>query len=67
MKTSSSGDVLWVRQLGSVTEASSSEVISTSGSDKCFGVAVDNSGNVYCAGKTTYVRRLAPLSQYNFS
>lgn len=50
MKLNSSGDVVWVTHLGDVTTAPGG---SNAGIDQCNGVAVDNSGNVYCAGRTT--------------
>lgn len=53
MKLDSSGVVQWVRQLGDATETSSAEVVDTAGGDSCNNVAVDNSGNVYCAGITS--------------
>jgi hypothetical protein len=40
---------LWHTQLGSVTDSAGSNA----GNDTCNGVAVDSSGNVYCAGYTT--------------
>jgi hypothetical protein len=53
LKLDSNGNVLWVRQLGDDTETSSAEVVDSSGGESCNSVAVDNSGNVYCAGITT--------------
>ena len=50
MKLNSSGDLQWVTQLGGTTTASGGN---NSGSDSCYSVAVDNSGNIYCAGYTT--------------
>ena len=49
MKLSSSGDLQWVKQLGGTTAISGGD---TSGSDRCYSVALDDSGNVYCAGYT---------------
>jgi len=50
MKLNSSGVVQWIRQLGAVTSVPGGD---KSQLDQCGGVAVDSSGNVYCAG-TTY-------------
>jgi hypothetical protein len=50
MKLNSSGAVQWIRQLGAVTSVPGGD---TSHDDYCNGVAVDSSGNVYCAGPTT--------------
>jgi hypothetical protein len=49
MKLNSSGQVQWITQLGAVTAVPGGD---TSAVDACFGVAVDGSGNVYCAGYT---------------
>jgi uncharacterized delta-60 repeat protein len=49
MKLNSQGTLLWVRQLGAVTKAPGGN---NSGTDMCMGVAVNTSGNVYCAGYT---------------
>ena len=49
MKLNSSGTLQWVKQLGAVTTASGG---SNAGTDYCHGVAVDSSGNIYCAGAT---------------
>jgi hypothetical protein len=49
MKLNSSGQVQWITQLGAVTAVPGGD---TSQQDQCYGVAVDGSGNVYCAGKT---------------
>jgi len=51
MKVNSSGAVQWIRQLGDVTEASIPGH-DTSQADRCNGVFVDGSKNVYCAGQT---------------
>jgi hypothetical protein len=47
-KLNSSGAVIWTTQLGATTIGRGS-----SGSDYCYGVAVDTSQNVYCAGETS--------------
>jgi Tfp pilus assembly protein PilZ len=47
MKLNSSGQVQWIRQLGAVTVGANAL-----GYAQCYGVAVDGSGNVYCAGDT---------------
>ena len=49
MKLDSSGSLLWLTHFGSITKASG---FSNSANDTCYGVAVDNDGGVYCAGKT---------------
>jgi hypothetical protein len=49
MKLNSSGQVQWITQLGAVTAVPGGD---TSQLDWCSGVAVDGSGNVYCAGET---------------
>ena len=49
MKLNSSGVLQWVTQLGGTTIASGGD---NSGEDSCNSVAVDDSGNVYCAGST---------------
>jgi hypothetical protein len=48
MKLDSSGNLVWLKQLGSVTIA----VVAPSGNDKCLSVATDHFGNVYCGGTT---------------
>jgi hypothetical protein len=53
MKLNSSGDIVWLTQLGETTQTSSSFVVDSSGTDRCEGVSVDNIGNVYCAGSST--------------
>ncbi|WP_041575172.1 SBBP repeat-containing protein [Pseudobdellovibrio exovorus] len=58
MKLNSQGTIQWVKQLGqSFTQGDSSQY------EICYGVAVDPSNNVYCAGMTT--SRLAPGSSAN--
>jgi hypothetical protein len=49
-KLNSAGSVQWIRQLGATTAVPGAN---PSGWDTCNGVAVDASGNVYCAGSTT--------------
>ena len=49
MKLDSSGNLQWVTQLGDTTTATGGD---NSGEENCYSVAVDNSGNVYCAGYT---------------
>ena len=49
MKLNSSGDLQWVTQLGGTTTANGGD---NSGSDRCYSVALDDSGNIYCAGYT---------------
>ena len=49
MKLNSSGDLQWVTQLGGTTTANGGD---NSGDDRCLSVAVDDSGNIYCAGYT---------------
>jgi uncharacterized protein (DUF2147 family) len=48
MKLNSGGALQWVTQLGALTGPENN-----SGEDECKGVAVDNIGNVYCAGVTS--------------
>ena len=50
MKLNSSGAVQWVTQLGATTTGFANG--DNSGDDSCQSVAVDDSGNVYCAGST---------------
>ncbi len=52
MKVSSAGTIVWVTQLGTTTKAPNYVSASNSAADKCNGVAVDSTGNVYCAGQT---------------
>ena len=49
MKLNSSGTLQWVKQLGAITTAAGG---SNAGVDYCYGVTVDSSDNVYCAGAT---------------
>ena len=49
MKLNSSGDLQWVRQLGGTTAVSGGD---NSSSDYCESIALDDSGNIYCAGYT---------------
>ena len=49
MKLNSSGDLQWVKQLGGTTTANGGN---NSGDDRCYSVALDDSGNIYCAGYT---------------
>ncbi len=53
MKLDSFGVIQWVTQLGAATHAASNPANVNQGHDSCNGVAVDSSGNVYCAGSTT--------------
>jgi hypothetical protein len=48
----SRGSILspWLTQLGNVTKVPGGN---NSGSDQCYGTAVDSSGSVYCAGQTS--------------
>lgn len=50
MKINSSGQLQWLTHFGAVTQGPGGD---TSQPDQCFGVAVDSSGNVYCAGQTS--------------
>lgn len=49
MKLDSSGNLAWLKQLGSVTPVPGGN---TAEQDQCSSIAVDGSGNVYCAGAT---------------
>jgi uncharacterized delta-60 repeat protein len=49
-KLSATGKVLWITQLGAVTHSPGGN---NSGDDSCQSVAVDPSGNVFCAGRTS--------------
>jgi hypothetical protein len=49
LKLNSSGEIVWLTQLGQETAVNPG---SNSGHDICWGVTVDNEGNVYCAGST---------------
>jgi hypothetical protein len=49
MKVDTNGGLVWLKHFGNFTKASGG---SNTGSEQCNGVAVDSSGNVYCAGKT---------------
>ena len=49
MKLNSSGDLQWVRQLGATTITSGGD---SSGYERCYSIALDDSGNIYCAGNT---------------
>jgi hypothetical protein len=48
-KYDSSGNLQWLRQLGSVSASAGA----SSGSDSCNGITVDTFDNVYCGGYTT--------------
>ncbi len=52
MKRNSSGDVIWIKQLGQ-TYASLGVDLTTSGYDVPYALAVDVSGNLYITGYTT--------------
>ncbi|MDA8793584.1 SBBP repeat-containing protein [Bacteriovoracaceae bacterium] len=49
MKLDSNGDIVWISQLGDTTVVPGGD---TTNSDQCVSVAVDDDGNVYCAGAT---------------
>ncbi|TNF32073.1 MAG: hypothetical protein EP319_00440, partial [Deltaproteobacteria bacterium] len=49
MKLSPEGELVWVTQLGASTKVTGG---SNAGIDKCWDVAVDSLGNVYCTGET---------------
>jgi Beta-propeller repeat len=49
MKLNSSGDLMWLKQLGATTTVPGG---STAGYDVCNGVSVDSAGNVFCGGFT---------------
>lgn len=50
MKLNPSGDIIWIRQFGSVTATAHGFNVNLD--DRCLGVWVDGSGNVYCGGGT---------------
>lgn len=52
MKLNSSGDLIWISQLGVDTKVDGLAG-ANQGDDNCEGVSVDDNGNVYCAGETT--------------
>jgi len=51
MKVNPEGQILWTRQLGATTKIVDEEDYNED-HDACLSVAVDSSGNVYCAGRT---------------
>jgi Tfp pilus assembly protein PilZ len=52
VKMNASGEVQWVTQLGALTQKAGVSQFGQ-GSESCSGVAVDSSGNVFCAGSTS--------------
>jgi hypothetical protein len=50
MKLDTSGNILWLTQLGATTTAAGGN---NAGDDQCLDITVNASGNVYCAGSTT--------------
>lgn len=48
MKLSSGGAIQWVKQLGAVSNTFGSSAVH----DGCYGVALDATGGIYCAGRT---------------
>lgn len=53
VKYNSSGDLIWAKQVGTSVATSSNKVSSASGAERCYGVDVDSSGNLYCTGSTS--------------
>ena len=49
MKVDSNGEVVWITQFGSTTQPPGNAQ-SHASDDRCKGIAVDTSGNIYCAG-----------------
>ena len=52
MKLDSNGAIQWVTQLGATTKDPGYPSADHSDYDYCSGIAVDSSGNVFCAGET---------------
>lgn len=50
-KLSPAGNILWTRQLGSVSAPANG--YDSTGSEYCEGIAIDSLGNIYCTGGTT--------------
>lgn len=48
-KTDTNGNLLWIKQLGSVTAVPGGD---TAQADSCFKIAIDEDDNIYCAGYT---------------
>ncbi|MBT6325225.1 MAG: hypothetical protein HOJ35_04595, partial [Bdellovibrionales bacterium] len=51
MKINSLGETQWITQIGA-THQEGDLFIDTSKRDRCYGLALDKSGNIYCAGET---------------
>lgn len=49
LKLNTSGDLVWIKQLGSLTSVPGGD---TSSYEICWGLGVDSQGNVYCSGDT---------------
>ncbi|CBW26032.1 putative exported protein [Halobacteriovorax marinus SJ] len=52
-KLNSSGAVQWVKQFGSATVNVGGKAVDASAQDSCYGLDIDSSGNLYCAGRTS--------------
>jgi hypothetical protein len=53
LKLDSLGITTWLTHLGLTTQSNSTELVSTTGSDECYNISIDSSGNIYCTGITS--------------
>ena len=53
LKFSSTGNLIWTKQIGFTTQGENTNIINTAYDDLCLSIAMDSKGNIYCGGETS--------------